>query len=150
MRNWLSILLLLLLTTATQADELQPVVFTDQWGHEQRLTSNTELIIFSHHKDGSAWVKQALQALEISSMDDHHWLYVANIAGMPTLITKLFAIPKMRDYAFPIALVTDNTVVEAWPKKDDFVAIYSLNNLAIESVEYFNSADAVRLYLESK
>lgn len=150
MRNWLSILLLLFLTTATQADELQSVVLADQWGNEQRLSSDTEQLIFSNHKDGSAWVKQSLQALDVSDMDERHWLYVANIASMPKLITKLFAIPKMRDYAFPIALARDKTIVEAWPKKDGFVAIYSLNNLAIESVEYFNSADAVRVYLESK
>ena len=126
------------------------MVLADQWGKEQVLNSDTQLLIFSNHKDGSAWVKQALQALDAANMEDKHWLYVANISSMPSVITKLFAIPKMRDYTFPIALARDETILQEWPKKEGFVAIYSLNSLTIESVKYFNTADAIRVYLQNK
>lgn len=150
MRNWLIIILVLFVTTIAQADDLKPLVLEDQWGKEQALNSDTKLLIFSHHKDGSGWVKQALIELNVSNMAEKNWLYVANISRMPKLITKIFAIPKMRDYEFSIALLRDDEAVKLWPKKEDFVAIYTLSNLTIESVEYFNTADAVKLYLQGK
>ena len=150
MRYWLTIFLLLFLTTTTHAEELQPLAVVDQWGKAQVLNSETQLLIFSHHKEGSGWVKQALQVMGITNMEEKHWLYVADISSMPKMITKLFAVPKMRDYAFPIALARDEKTLQEWPKKEGFVAIYSLNNLFIESMVYFNTSDTIRLHLESK
>lgn len=143
-------LFLLLATTLVHGAALQPLTLLDQWDKQQRVDDTTTLLIFSNHRKGSAWVKTALQELKISSLAERHWLYVANISSMPGLITKLLALPKMRDYAFPVALVRDEAVVEQWPKKKGFVAVYSLNGLEIEVVEYFNSTDAIKHYLANR
>ena len=35
-------------------------------------------------------------------------VYVADISGMPALVTRMFALPKMRELPFPIALVRED------------------------------------------
>ena len=141
---------LLLLTVLSHATTLQPLTLTDQWDKPQLLDSNVSLLVFSNHKKGSAWVKTALQELKAADLGAQHWLYVSNISSMPGLITKMFALPKMRKYAFPVALIRDDSLVENWPKKKGFVAVYSLSDLEITAVEHFDSAATIKRYLQDK
>ena len=131
-----------------QAQELKYQLFNDQWDHEQILDAQVQLVILTSHKEGSAWVKQALKDLNISDLNARHWLYVANISSMPKMITKMFAIPKMRDYQFPVALVRDETRVKDWPIKKNTVAVYSLENLNIKSVDYFEDEASLKEFLQ--
>ncbi len=145
MYRWLVVLLLLSITA--QASELEPLVFENQWGEGLALDSKTQLLIFSSHKAGGKWVKQALTELDALDIKEKNWLYVANIAGMPSLISKMFAIPKMRSYGFPIGLVKNDRIVASWPQQEGYVAIYQLENLSIKTVKYFNTVDGIKRYL---
>ena len=157
MKILLAMLCVFLNLTSLQAEELQPnmlpntvieeLTFIDQWDKEHRLNNDTRVIIYSHHKEGSTWVKQALTSLSID-LNKSHWLYVANISKMPSLITRFIALPKMRDYAFPIALVRDNSRVKTWPVENETVAIYQLNQLELKLIDHVSDEAALVVLLE--
>ena len=129
------------------ATELSAHVFKDQWDKPAKLDTTVQWVIFSHHKDGNEWVRDALNELGIKNLAERHWLYVADISGMPSLITKIFALPKMRKYAFSIAISYDEENTENWPEKEDTVSVYKLNNLKIVEAKTFPSKMALEDFL---
>lgn len=142
-------LIIFLLSAKVNALELSSMALQDQWDKEQSLSVDTRVVIFSQHKEGGQWVRQSLEALQLTDLAEKQWLYVADISKMPGLITRMFALPKMRDYGFAVALVRDHRMVEGWPAKEDAVAVYRLDKLSVQSMEFFTSADALKNYLQS-
>ncbi|MCB1755126.1 MAG: hypothetical protein KDJ38_06370 [Gammaproteobacteria bacterium] len=129
------------------AQTLDAQTFQDQWDQPAALNTEVEWLIFSHHKDGAAWVKESLDALNIKDLQARHWLYVADISQMPGFVTRLFALPKMKDYAFPIALVRDEALIGNWPRDDETVSVYRLADLQIEEVSNFSSQEELQRFL---
>ena len=127
----------------TDSVQLTPYGFKDQWDKPNPLDASVKWLIFSHHKAGNEWVKDALNELDIQNLKAMHWLYVADISGMPSFVTKLFALPKMRKYAFPIALSDDEINTQDWPEQEDTVSVYKLDHLKI--VEYKTFPDKASL-----
>lgn len=138
------------LSSVAVATELKARSFTNQWDKAVALTDQTELVIYSHHRDGSAMVKAVLETIDIAPLKDNRWLYVADISAMPSLITKMFALPKMRDYPFPMALIKEEGELKQWPVKEEMVSVYLLDKLTISSAEYFSDEAALSAFLEQK
>ncbi|MBD3821651.1 MAG: hypothetical protein IE914_05270 [Thiotrichales bacterium] len=123
--------------------------FKNQWDKPAKLDASVQWVIFSHHKDGNEWVRDALNELGVKNLEERHWLYVADISGMPSLITKIFALPKMRKYDFPIALSYDEVNTQNWPEKEDTVSVYKLENLKIVETKTFSSKLSLEDFLMS-
>ncbi|BBN59723.1 hypothetical protein [Hydrogenovibrio marinus] len=136
---------------AGQADAVQLTAheFKNQWDKPAKLDASVQWVIFSHHKDGNEWVRDALNELGIKNLEERHWLYVADISGMPSFVTKLFALPKMRKYDFPIALSDDEVNTQNWPEKEDTVSVYKLENLKIVETKTFPSKLSLEDFLMS-
>lgn len=130
-------------------NELSAHTFKNQWDKPVKLDASVKWLIFSHHKAGGEWVRDAFNELGIKDLPARQWLYVADISGMPSFVTKLFALPKMRKYAFPIALSYDEENTENWPEKEDTVSVYKLNNLKIVESKTLPSKMALEDFLMS-
>lgn len=146
-------ILLMVLSLGVHAQQAQQKLtqhsFEDQWEKPQPLNEQTEWLIFSSHKAGGEWVRNAFTELEITNPSDLKWLYVADISAMPSLISRFVAIPKMQDYAFPIALEKDGELTANWPKQEETVSVYKLNRLNIEKIEFLKTQEAVTGFLKS-
>jgi len=134
-----AISLLLAFTSIAQAQtqKLAAQTFEDQWDKPQVLNETIEWVIFTHEMDGGVWVKDSLHNLEVSDLANKNWIYIADISGMPSLIGRLFALPKMRDYKFPMALAREEEMTADWPKKEDYVVVYKMDNLKIVDQYFF-------------
>lgn len=136
------------LTQPLGAPALAAQQFQDQWGKALGLSAETRLLIISRHKDGGEWVRNALTELGISDLQGQHWLYVADIARMPRLITKMFALPAMRDYSFPVALVQDEQLIADWPTAANQVVVLNLDNLRVRDRHDFADQQSLQGYLQ--
>jgi len=135
---------------AEQAVEtLAPAQFMDQWEKPQALNADTKWVIFTSTKEAGKWVKETLETMQVEDMAAKQWLYVADISGMPSLITKFMAIPKMQDYKFSIALEREGDITQDWPKQEDAVNIYQMNALTIQKVHAFTSEDEVVAFFKT-
>jgi hypothetical protein len=66
---------------------------------------------------------------------------------MPSLITKLFALPGLRKRPYRILLDREGNVTADFPSVSGKVTVLRLHALTIERVEYVESADALRAAL---
>ena len=128
---------------------LAPSQFMDQWEKPQALNADTNWVIFTSTKATGKWVKETLETLKVEDMTAKQWLYVADISGMPSFITKFMAIPKMQDYRFPIALEREGDITQNWPKQEDAVNIYQMNALTIQKVHALTSEDQVVAFFKT-
>ncbi len=81
----------------------------DQHDKPLGVSPSTRWVVFTAEKAVSNMVSAALSAEPAGVADRLQLQYVANISGMPALVTRMFALPKLRELAFPIALVRDAT-----------------------------------------
>ena len=135
---------------AVQAQSLPATDFQDANEQAISLNEQTKWVLLSSEKAAGKAVKEALEALEITDVAAAGGLYVADVSAMPGFITKLFAIPKMQDYSFRMAVVNDEEQLTDWPKKEDHVTAMKLNNLNVESVEYFDNTQALQAWIQAQ
>lgn len=112
----------------------------DQFEKEHTLDSNVKTIIFSATKDESNTIKEFLNSKGNDFLTTNHIVYVADITGMPSLITKFIALPKMKNYSFPILLIDEENKV-LFPVEKDKITIITLDNSKITDVKYIKTAE---------
>ena len=59
---------------------------------------------------------------------------------MPSLISKFFAIPKMKKYPFSI-LFLDDKHRETFSKKEEFISVYTLENGKITNLTHVSTKE---------
>ena len=135
--------------TQAQTPESQAAVLTfqDQWGQSHALNQKTRWVVYSHHMAGNDWVKGAFQQLKLQDLDRHQLLYVADISGMPSLVSKWMAVPAMQEYAFPIALVRDSERLADWPRVQDQVSVFEYQAGQRVAEHAFASREALQIFL---
>ena len=99
----------------------------DQFEKEHTIGTNVKTILFASDKKTSDMLRDYL--LPISEKENiiekNGAVYVADISGMPSLISKFIALPKMKKYPFSILLL-DDTNKANFTKEDGKIIVYSL------------------------
>ena len=138
------------LSALLQAQTLDLVNFQDQWGNAQNLNPETRWLVISRAMSSGDIVKDTFDALSIEDPQKYDMLYVADISGMPGLISKFVALPKMRNYAFPIALAREKgqlTDMGIPLEEPEWITVLTLQSLEIEGVESFNDPASFSAFL---
>lgn len=119
----------------------------DQFDKIHTINEKITTIIVSFEKDTGAMVNEFLSLQDKSYLSQHHAVFIANISGMPTIITKMFALPKMRDYAHNILLIYDEND-KRFSAKEGMSTVYKLNNGVIKEIFYVSSLDEIKQALQ--
>src|SRR5262245_222686 len=153
-RAWASLGLLVLTIGVARAEPLAvgatlpPLAAEDQHGAPVKVDDGVRLLLVSHDMDAGDVVKAALASANQEFLDRRHAVYVADIAGMPAMISKLFALPKMRQRPYRVLLDRDGSLTRDLPREKGHVAVVTLDQLRITRIEQVGSADALRATLE--
>ena len=86
---------------------MPPLALNDQHDKPAPLRPETRWLVFTSEKAVSDMVSAVLSAEPAGVVERLHLVYVADISGMPALVTRMFALPKLRELSFPIALVRE-------------------------------------------
>jgi hypothetical protein len=124
----------------TVGNNLPVLTVKDQFEKEHTIDSTVKTIIFSASKAESTTIKEFLNTKEKDFLETNHISYVADITGMPSLISKFIALPKMRDYTFPILLIDEDNKA-LFPVEEDKITIITLDNSKITDVKYIKTAE---------
>ena len=139
-------------TNLEQAQTLQSKQFNDQWDKPVELTEQTKWLVISQSKESGNIVKEAFESLELKDLKQYKMIYLADISAMPSFVTKLFALPKMRDYAFPMALIREEGELNAMQlpvKEPDSVTVLALDKLNVGETKYFSDSKSLTEFLKS-
>lgn len=150
LKTGLAVVALSLSSFMAQAQTLPTVTLNDQFEQPIAFGNETKWVLLSSEKDAGKMVKESLNTLELTDLAAHNGIYIADVSAMPGFITKLVAIPKMKDYAFKMAVVMDDEKLVDWPKQEDKVSAILLDNMEVKSVEYFDSAEALQAWIKAQ
>jgi len=139
----------LLLSACSQTPPVKPVsigsevdfsLLEDQFGHKFTYQDVMNTVLYVNNMKAKNLVRDALAELDQSCLRDGKVVYLADISGMPALISKLIAVPRLRDYGYPVWLDYNGLATAALPVKDDEVTVLQLDKGAITAVEYDTDA----------
>jgi len=83
------------------------ITVEDQHGKPVRVDTGTRRVLFTAERAVNDMVSKVLSAQPAGVLERQHAVYVADITAMPSLVTRLFALPKMRELPFSMGLVRD-------------------------------------------
>lgn len=132
------------------ADTLKPAEFSNQFGEKASVDESTKWLIFSNDKNLSDVVKKTLDDLKITDLSKSGGQYVADISKMPGLISQMFAIPKMKEYEFKLALDQEGEATKPWPKKEGHVTMMKLNKLEILETNFALNQEELTKFIKAQ
>ncbi|AZG85033.1 hypothetical protein N032_04815 [Pseudomonas syringae pv. pisi str. PP1] len=150
----LPILLLALLPLTANAlqvgERLSSWTLLDQYDQPYTLNNQTQTLLVARSMDAAKLVNAALQDKPKGFLESRHTVFVADIQKMPTIIAKMFAIPKMRNYSYRVMLDRDARIVPQYAGDDDKVLWLQLRDGQLVRQQQFGSAEALRAALDGK
>jgi len=119
--------------------ELKPFTLNDQFDKPHTLTKDVKKIIFVAAKKSGHEVRNYFNSLPIDYLKKHHYVFVADVSGMPSIIYKLFAKSDLQKHKYPIWLIFDDKNSKEFKndKKADEILLITLDNFVVKKVEYF-------------
>lgn len=127
-------------------DKINNFSLANQFDEKKTIDSKINTIIVSFEKDTGKEVNEFLEQKTSDFLKEHHAVFIANISGMPMIITKMFALPKMKNYKHEILLIYDEND-DRFKAQDGMSTLYRLENGVIKSIEFITKDDLEKVFL---
>lgn len=124
-------------------DSLNPLTLSDQHDRPVQINQQTRVVIFTTDRSVSGWINDVLGSQPKDTLDRLSAVYVSDISGMPSVITDMFALPKLRKLPFSMALVRETRIVADLPHQAHMATVLQIKDGKVEAVHY--AADAEQL-----
>ncbi|WP_327438174.1 FAD/FMN-containing dehydrogenase [Pseudomonas donghuensis] len=139
----------LLASAADVGERLAPFTLLDQHDQAYSLNAQTRVLLVARNMDAAKLVKAALGEQPKGYLEARDAVFVADIQRMPALVSKLFAIPAMRDYNYRVVLDRDGKVVAQYPGAEDKVLWLQLEQGKVVAQKEYASAEALAAALKA-
>jgi len=138
----LLLLITLFLTTTLFAnfnvgDKLPDITLLDQFNKKLKIEENDALVIMAFEKDTALIISDYLKAQPASFLLEHQAKYISDISAMPSFISSVFALPKMKKYPFSIMLINDDFGKQFNHLKGK-VTIFKLKKQQIKAIDFIS------------
>lgn len=147
----------MLLLTITQASPLgigsalallQNIEYETPQGNAIKIPKETKLIIISSEKDTGKMVNEYLSTQNSNFLQKKNAVFIADINKMPSLITKAFALPKLRGFTHTIYLNYSEELAQKLPPQEDKVMLVSIKNSKIKEIRFISTKDELQAALK--
>lgn len=112
----------------------------DQFDKSYKLSADTKTILVAETRSTSVIIREYLLSKDKNFLTANKTQYIADISGMPGLISKYIAIPKMKKYPFSILLV-DEEQAKSFSTKEDEITVYSVVDGKVSDVKYIKTTE---------
>jgi hypothetical protein len=119
---------------------LPEIGFVDQFDATHAL-GNCDWLLFAPDRRSSDIARDLLSDPDRVDMSRQRLCHVADISTMPAVITKLVAVPAMRDYPHPVLLDHAGTLTAGWPRQPGHLTVLDVREGRIASVDFAASVD---------
>jgi hypothetical protein len=116
----------------------------DQHGKRAEIDEHVRVLVVTRDMEAGDLVKKALAEVEQKTLDERGVVYVADISRMPGLVSRLFAVPRLRERPYRVLLDRDGSLARELPYVEGKPAVVSLDALRITAVAHPATVDDVR------
>lgn len=135
----ISLLLTSLLFAEFKSGERLPqITLPDQFDNTLQLKASDRLIIMAFEKEVSSAINAYLKTKPENHLEKNHTRYISDISAMPSFVTSMFALPKMKKYPFSIMLINDD-FGQNFSRKEGKITVYRIDNYRIKKIEYLST-----------
>ena len=120
---------------------LPPLTLKTQYGKNVTIGKEAKALLFAVEKAPSALINDFLLKQEVDYLVKNKAYFVADISGMPSMITKMFAIPKMKKHPYDILLAKNAAKVAFIPRKKQFVTVVKIAAGKVTAIMFLNKAE---------
>jgi hypothetical protein len=112
----------------------------DQFEKMHKISADTKTILVAETRSTSVIIREYLLTKDTNFLGANKAYYIADISGMPSLISKFIALPKMKKYPFSILLV-DEEQAKSFSTKEDEITVYTLTDGKVSDVKYIKTTE---------
>lgn len=109
----------------------------------------TQQVIFTAEKSVSDLLSQVLGAEGKTTLTRTNTVVVADISAMPAMISRMFAIPKLRELPFSMALVREASTVADLPRRKGAATLITLDKGKVTQVQFLQTDVQLRQAVSS-
>ncbi|AXH11027.1 hypothetical protein CP960_10905 [Malaciobacter halophilus] len=118
----------------------------NQFDEKKTIDEKVQTIIVSFEKGTGKEVNEFLEEKNPDFLENHNAIFIANISGMPMFITKMFALPKMKNYKHEILLIYDEKD-NRFKAKEGMSTLYELEDGVIKSIKFISKDELEKVFL---
>ena len=126
--------------TLKVGDAFPSITLDDQFEKTHTVSLESKRVLVAYDKSMSTILKEFLLEKEDDFLTKNKTVYIGDISGMPSLISRFFAIPKMKKYPFSILFLDDKNR-NAFSKKEDFISVYTLENGKVKTLTHISTKE---------
>lgn len=152
----LTFLALILVATTAAADPfavgstLPRIELPDQHGVAHVIDASVRAIVFSRDMDAGKIVREAVEKAGPDLFSRNDAVYVVNVAGMPSVIRALFALPAMRRRPYVLLVDEEGAKTADFPGGTTYPSVMMLDRSRVTSVSSPSSPEALIALLEAR
>ncbi len=129
--------------TLTVGDTFPDMSLEDQFGKTHHITPSDRWVLLTSEKKVAIKLTNILKQKSDDFLEQKHIRIISDISAMPTFITKMFALPKMRKYPFPVMLIRDDKG-KIFAKQKGMVTLFKLRRQKIVSISFMTPEELDR------
>ena len=120
---------------------------TDQHERPGEVGAGTRLVLFAPDRESSELAHGVLEEMGGETLEQAGVRYVADISAMPGLVTRMFALPKMRDYSYSMLLGREAADTAMLPRRDGALTLIELEAGSVTDLSYVGTEADLRAAL---
>lgn len=125
-------------TTLKIDDKISTFSLANQFDKIHTITSEISTIIVTFQRETSNLVNDFLSSKQSDFLDKNNTIFINNISGNPSIIVKMFTIPKMRDYKYDILLIYDENN-KKFMEEENKITVYFIKNGFVKDIKFLSS-----------
>lgn len=129
-------------------EALPSIDLKDQHERPVAIAPDTKLVFFAAEMGGSRLVTNALHTLPPTTLKDRNAVYIADISGMPGLVSIMFALPKLQRTGYTVALIREAKDGASLPRKPGAVTVLRLDAGKVIAVDFAQDMQQISRYLK--
>ena len=134
-------------SSLTIDSQVPAIKIKDQFEKEHTIDANVKTILFASDKGTSDILKEYLLSKDADILTKNNAVYVADISGMPSLISKFVALPKMKKYPFSVLLL-DDTNKDNFSKEEGKIIVYTLDNSKVTNIAKISTKEELEAIIK--
>lgn len=114
----------------------------DQFDTVHQVNSKDyKTIVIAFEKDMAVMLNEYLKEQPSTFLTSNQALFISDIHTMPSFVTKLFALPKMKKYSYSLLLLYEEK--DIFPKQENALTVLKTQDNKIVKIEYVKDAKEI-------